>query len=94
LFVTEDCACDLQRNIFGWTSWHANKLHQYDEKIWRPALEEITGLISMSNAALRLMDFAHKIDHTPYGYWHMGDNETNAIVRGVVGIKITSLILE
>jgi hypothetical protein len=58
-----------------WNVWKYN-LHQFQYRNWKPTLDEITGKISADDAAQTLLLFAHGIDESYYGYWHMDDDET------------------
>ena len=76
-FVTEGVGCDLTRNGFGGYNWHENRLHQFSSVIWIPVLNKISGTISISEAAGRLRLYAHNIDDSRYGYWHIDNDERN-----------------
>jgi cell wall-associated NlpC family hydrolase len=57
-----------------WNVWKYN-LHQFEYRNWKPTLDIITGKISVGDAAQTLLLFAHGIDGSYYGYWHMDDDE-------------------
>jgi len=73
-FVTGGVALDLVRTVFGY-DWNENRLNQFDAIIWRAALEELSGITTVREAARRLRQYAHDIDDSQYGYWHIGDDE-------------------
>jgi hypothetical protein len=57
-----------------WNVWKYD-LHQFEYRNWKPTLDIITGKIRVDDAAQTLLLFAHGIDGSYYGYWHMDDDE-------------------
>ncbi len=52
-------------------------LHQFEYRNWNPVLNKITGLVNIEDAAMTLLYFAHGIDDSYYGFWHIMLNETS-----------------
>jgi len=59
-------------------STDTSKYNQFAYQLWKPVLDELTGEINVEDAAKKLLLFAHGIDGSDYGYWHMLDDETRS----------------
>ncbi|MEA3431643.1 MAG: transglutaminase domain-containing protein, partial [candidate division WOR-3 bacterium] len=59
----------------GWWSlklWFNPRYNQFNYQLWKPVLDKIiTGETNVEDAAKKLLLFAHGIDGSYYGYWHM-----------------------
>jgi cell wall-associated NlpC family hydrolase len=62
----------------GYISSGTSTYNQFDYQLWKPILDEITGNTNVEDAAKTLLLFAHGIDGSDYGYWHMMMDETKS----------------
>lgn len=52
--------------------------NQFDYRLWKPVLDNISGNVTIDEAAKTLLLFAHGIAGSYYGYWHMMMDETKS----------------
>ena len=52
------------------------RIHQFERRNWKPTIDKIRGNVSIGEAARTLLLFAHGIDDSYYGHWHMDNDET------------------
>ena len=59
----------------GYISSGTSTYNQFDYQLWKPVLDKLNGYTTLDEAARTLLLFAHGIDDSYYGYWHMLLNE-------------------
>jgi len=62
----------------GYVFGGSTKYNQFDCRLWKPVLDDITGIVTIDEAGKTLLLFAHGIAGSYYGYWHMMMDETKS----------------